>query len=65
MNKSGYVEKKWHACNPLSIAEISQEIQHDRIFRRDNRIKHVILLKSLHMERIDLFGKQREFLGMG
>ena len=36
MNKSGYVEKKWHACNPLSIAENSQEIQHDRIFRRDN-----------------------------
>jgi len=35
MNKSGYVEKKWHACNPLSIAENSQGIQHDRIFRRD------------------------------
>jgi hypothetical protein len=36
MNKSGYVEKKWHACHPLSIAENSQEIQHDRVFRRDN-----------------------------
>jgi alpha/beta superfamily hydrolase len=35
MNKSGYVEKKWHACNPLSIAENSQEFQHDCIYRRD------------------------------
>jgi hypothetical protein len=34
MNKSGYEEKKWHACHPLSLVENSQKIQHDGIFRR-------------------------------
>jgi len=36
MNKSGYEEKKWHACHPLSMAENSQGIQHDCIYRRDS-----------------------------
>jgi hypothetical protein len=34
MKKSGYLEKNWHICNPLSLAENSQEIQHDCICRR-------------------------------
>jgi hypothetical protein len=42
MNKSGYEEKKWHACHPLFLAENSQEIQHDCIFRRDNYREAII-----------------------
>ena len=39
MNKSGYVENKWHACHPLFVDENSQEIQHDCIYRRDRIVK--------------------------
>jgi hypothetical protein len=49
MNKSGYVEKKWHVCHPLSIAENSQEIQHDRIFRRDRYSEELYALR-VHIE---------------
>jgi hypothetical protein len=43
MNKSSYVEKIWHACDPLSIAENSQEFQHDCIYRRDSTLSFVLL----------------------
>jgi hypothetical protein len=40
MNKSGYEVKKWHARHPLFLAENSQEIQHDCIFRRDRGLEY-------------------------
>jgi hypothetical protein len=41
------VEKKWHVCNPLSIAENSQEIQHDRIYRRDRPSRAGMILIAM------------------
>ena len=65
MNKSSYVEKIWHACDPLSIAENSQEFQHDCIYRRNRSVLPCLTMKDLVFLLVHLLTTLAKLLGPG